>query len=264
MRWWAWTNVGATMAVFAGTLAVLVCTARREGRVTRELGLFVGALSIGWMEAVLCWGAYLYYSPTWPHFPTGWPIVRLIPILPLHIPLAYTWFFFGGAWLAVRLAARIHGRRPSWSEVPLLLTTGAAVGFIFGAVVENIYIPLSGLWTYTQTWAPLTLRAGSDSQWPVYMDLAMAAAIAPFTYFLGRSSPASRSRPAVRTLASWVVLCHVVYGTVSFGYVVLRWTGLQTSVSTVQPYPDERPLYDHDVTRPDDPAVNREPIRKAR
>jgi hypothetical protein len=64
-------------------------------------------------------------------------------------------------------------------------------------------------------------------------------------------------------LLSWVVVVHLIYGGVSLGYAVLRWTGIQTSVSTVKPYPNGKPWYDGDVTNPDDPDLPRHPIDAA-
>ena len=298
MHFWLWLNVGLTVALFTVTLVFLVRRARRQHRMTPELALYLATLTLGWMEAVIDWGAFVYYSPEWPHFPTDWPVVRLIPILPLHIPLCYTWFFFGGAWVAVRLARRLVQRFPGLRMGGALVLVGFVVGFLLDFAVENFFISVGGLWTYTQTWAPLTWHAGADNQWPIYMGFAMGLTIAPLTYLLGtrddrgedlvqvlvrrvtgspapaRSpnaspnaspapSPARRRQHWVLYLLSWIVVVHVIYGAVSLGYAALRWTGVQTSVSTVKPYPNGKAWYDHDVTRPDDSSVNREPIQKA-
>jgi Spirocyclase AveC-like len=313
VHFWLWLNVGLTVLLFTVTLVFLVRRARREHRMTPELALYLATLSLGWMEAVIDWGAFVYYSPEWPHFPTGLPVVRLIPILPLHIPLCYTWFFFGGAWLAVRLARALVQRFPGWRMGPTLLLAGFGVGFLLDFAVENFFISVGGLWTYTQTWAPLTLRAGTDTQWPVYMGFAMALTIAPLAYLLGTrddrgedrlqnlvdratgsrvrapatapvglamagvgastlaGEPRVPARPAtpvrrqhwVLYLLSWVVVVHLIYGAVSLGYAALRWSGVQTSVSTVKPYPNGKAWFDDDVTRPDDPTLNRAPIQKS-
>lgn len=315
MKFWLWFNFTVTVGLFLVTLFFLVRRAGRERRLTPELALYLATLSLGWMEAVIDWGAFVYYSTMWPHFPVDWPVVRLIPILPLHIPLCYTWFFFGGAWLGVRLARSFVHR---WPRLPMgvtLVAAGFLVGFALDFAVENFFISVGGLWTYTQVWGPLSLRGGTDTQWPIYMAFAMACTIAPLTYLLGkrndrgedvlavavrsfslRRSPPVRTAPTmslavagatatapvaappvasggtgaasrrpnwVLYLLSWVVVVHLVYGAVSLGYAVLRWTGVQTTVSTVKPYPDGKPWYDGDNTIPDDLDLDRSPIQKA-
>lgn len=290
MGFWLACNMTVTVILFTVTLVFLVRRARRERRLTPELALYLATLCLGWMEAVIDWGAFVYYSPEWPHFPTSWPIVRLVPILPLHIPLCYTWFFFGGAWLAVRLARATTARFPRLRMTPMLWMCGFAIGFLLDFAVENFFIGVAGLWTYTQTWAPLTWHAGADNQWPVYMGFAMALTIAPITYLLGarndrgedvvqavarrvgeardRRARGPRSPRASRQwiahLVGWVLVVHVIYGTVSLGYAALRWTGVQKSVSSVKPYRDGPALYDGDVTKPGDPTVNHRPIAKDR
>lgn len=169
MRGWMWFNFAATVGLFTVTLVFLVRRAWRERRLTAELALYLATLTLGWMEAVIDWGAFVYYSTTWPHYPTGWWALRLIPIVPLHIPLCYTWFFFGGAWLGVRLARVVQRRWPGLSMGAALVLGGLLVGFALDAVVENLFISAGGLWTYTQVWAPLSLRGGTDTQWPIYM-----------------------------------------------------------------------------------------------
>ena len=338
MHFWLWVNFSLTIALFTVTGWFLVRRARRERRLTPELALYVATLTLGWMEAVIDWGAFVYYSPEWPHFPTDWPVVRLIPILPLHIPLCYTWFFFGGAWMGMRLARALTTRFTRMRMGPMLIVCGLVVGFLLDIAVESFFISVGGLWTYTQTWGPLTWHAGADNQWPVYMGFAMALTIAPITYLFGtrddrgedvvaatvrritaartRAAPAplvgapsgassgvdrrGRSAPAVvgmnlavagaaraatiaapaapsgdargaptgRTqwllyLVSWVVVVHVIYGAVSLGYATLRWTGLQTTVSTVKPYPDAKPWFDGDITKRGDPSLPRHSIDAA-
>ncbi len=322
MQSWLWFNFCATILLFSVTLVFLVRRARREHRLTPELALYIATLGLGWMEAVIDWAAFVYYAPDWPHFPVDWPIVRLIPILPLHIALCYTWFFFGGAWIAMRCSRALMSRYPKLHRAPTLLLSGFAVGFLLDFAVENFFISVGGLWTYTQTWGPLTWHAGADNQWPVYMGFAMALTIAPITFLLGtrndrgedlvqvavrrlgdarprrasavapaglamaaagggaspavldgsstRDAAAAGARPRTRRrgwlwhLVGWLLVVHVVYGTISLGYAVLRWTGVQTSVSTVKPYPNGPALYDGDVTKPGDPDLNRTPIDKAR
>jgi hypothetical protein len=293
MHGWLWFNVVVTVGLFTVTGYFLVRRAVRERRLTPELALYLSTLTLGWMEAVIDWGAFVYYSPEWPHFPTDWPIVRLIPILPLHIPLCYTWFFFGGAWLGVRMARALTQRFPRLRMDAMLVVCGLVVGFVLDAAVENFFISVGGLWTYTQTWGPLTLNAGADNQWPIYMGFAMALSIAPMTYLLGKRNDrgedllqvgvrrltgprvavvagASSSSPSARVrqhwllyLLSWVLAVHLIYGVVSLGYAALRWAGVQDSVSTVKPYPNGPAWFDDDVTRSDDPSVNREPIDAA-
>jgi Spirocyclase AveC-like len=186
VRFWLWLNFGLTVTLFLVTGYFLVRRALRERRLTTELALYLATLSLGWMEAVIDWGAFVYYSTMWPHYPVDWPIVRLIPILPLHIPLCYTWFFFGGAWLGVRLARAVTQRLPRLSMDAALIGAGLLVGFLLDFAVENFFISVGGLWTYTQVWGPLSLRGGTDTQWPIYMGFAMALTIAPFTYLLGK------------------------------------------------------------------------------
>jgi hypothetical protein len=300
MHFWLWFNFTLTVGLFTVTGWFLCRRALRERRLTPELALYVATLTLGWMEAVIDWGAFVYYSPEWPHFPTNWPIVRLIPILPLHIPLCYTWFFFGGAWMGMRLARALTSRFTSLRMDPMLIVSGLVVGFLLDFAVENFFISVGGLWTYTQTWGPLTLNAGADNQWPIYMGFAMALTIGPLTYLLGkrddrgddvvavavrriaaarerRADPVARVNPPsgarsggstarvhwLAYLLSWVVVVHLIYGGVSLGYAVLRWTGIQTSVSTVKPYPNGKPWYDGDVTNPDDPDLPRHPIDAA-
>lgn len=293
MHGWLWFNVVVTVGLFTVTGYFLVRRAVRERRLTPELALYLSTLTLGWMEAVIDWGAFVYYSPEWPHFPTNWPIVRLIPILPLHIALCYTWFFFGGAWLGVRMARALTQRFPRLRMDLMLVVCGLIVGFVLDAAVENFFISVGGLWTYTQTWGPLTLNAGADNQWPIYMGFAMGLSIAPMTYLLGKrndrgedllqvgvrrltgprvavAAGARSSSPPARVrqhwlvyLLSWVLAVHLIYGVVSLGYAALRWAGVQDSVSTVKPYPNGPAWFDDDVTRPDDPSVNREPIDAA-
>jgi hypothetical protein len=277
VRAWIWFNVAATLALFTTTLMFLVRTARRERRLTPELALYLATITLGWMEAVIDWGAFVYYAPAWPRFPTNLPILRLIPILPLHIPLCYTWFFFGGAWLGVRLARVITRRFPTLSPTAALWIAGLAVGFVLDAVVENVFIALAGAWSYTQVWSPLALRAGTDSQWPVYMAFAMALSIGPMTWFLGhrndrgedviearaRRDPAHPARAAL-VLVGWIVVVHLIYGGVSLGYAVLRWTGAQDTVSTVKPYRSGPAVFDGIVTKGDDATLRRTPIAKDR
>lgn len=316
MRFWIWFNVVVTLLLFALTGAFLVRRALREGRLTAELALFLATISLGWMEAVIDWGAFVYYSPDWPHYPTNWPIVRLIPILPLHIPLCYMWFFWGGATMGRGLARRLVHRYPRLRLGPALVLSGLLVGFFFDVVVENFFIVVAGAWNYTQVWGPLSLRGGTDTQWPIYMGFAMALTIAPLTYLLGTrndrgedlvtvsvrsfgrwlaprraavpagsslatagattggSSPAtvrgaggrsgSRRRPHwLAYLLGWVVVVHIAYGAVTLPYAVLRWTGVQTTVGTVRPYPNGPAWYDDDVTKPGDPDVNTEPTQKS-
>jgi hypothetical protein len=270
---WIAFNVVVTVLLFTVTLVFLVRRARRERRLTPELALYLATLSLGWMEAVIDWGAFVYYAPDWPHFPTSWPIVRLIPILPLHIPLCYTWFFFGGAWIAMRAARATVARWPRVRLGPALIGYGFVVGFLLDFAVESFFITVAKAWTYTQTWGPLTLFAGEENQWPVYMGFAMALTIAPITYLVGRRDDQGRdviggvvARATRRRwprwplyLLSWIVVVHIVYGTVSLGYAVLRWTGVQTTVSTVRPYDDGPAWYDGDVTRPGDRRLDDEP-----
>jgi hypothetical protein len=313
VKFWLWFNFAVTVGLFAVTLFFLVRRARRERRLTPELALYLATLSLGWMEAVIDWGAFVYYSTMWPHYPVDWPVVRLIPILPLHIPLCYTWFFFGGAWLGVRLARGLVHRWPRLPMGATLVAAGFLVGFALDFAVENFFISVGGLWTYTQVWGPLSLRGGTDTQWPIYMAFAMACTISPLTYLLGKRNDrgedvlavavrsfslrrATAVRPAapmalavagatttapsppvttgdarlaarrpdwVLYVLSWVVVVHLVYGAVSLGYAALRWSGVQTTVSTVKPYPDGKRWYDNDVTIPDDPDLNEKPIQKA-
>lgn len=203
MHGWLWFNIVLTVGLFTVTGFFLVRRAVRERRLTPELALYLATLTLGWMEAVIDWGAFVYYSPEWPHYPTDWPIVRLIPILPLHIPLCYTWFFFGGAWIGVRLARLLTNRFPRVRMDVALVGFGLLVGFALDAIVENFFISVAGLWTYTQTWGPLTLNAGADNQWPVYMGFAMASSIAPMTYLLGKRDDRDEDllQVAVRRLA---------------------------------------------------------------
>ncbi len=320
MHFWLWLNFSLTIVLFTVTGWFLVRRARRERRLTPELTLYLATLTLGWMEAVIDWGAFVYYSPDWPHFPMDWPIVRLIPILPLHIPLCYTWFFFGGAWIAMRLARAVTTRFTRLSMDPMLIVCGLVVGFLLDFAVENFFISVGGLWTYTQTWGPLTWHAGADNQWPVYMGFAMALTIAPITYLVGKrddrgedvvavavrriaaartrrapavagvnlavagatrtptvAAPTEASRdargsgagaPTGRThwllyLLSWVVVVHVVYGAVSLGYATLRWTGSQTTVSTVKPYPNGKAWFDGDITERGDRDLPRHSIDAA-
>lgn len=297
MRFWIWFNVTVTLILFTATLVFLIRRARREGRLTAELALFLATLTLGWMEAVIDWGGFVYYSPDWPHFPDSWPIVRLIPILPLHIPLCYTWFFWGGSVMGRGLARRILVRRPNLPIGLTLLASGLLVGFAFDLVVENFFIVVGGAWNYTQVWSPLSLRGGTDTQWPIYMGFAMALSIGPMTYLLGRRNDRGedllaawlgragrRPEPSgegsvattastvattrrhvgwVRYLLAWIVAVHIIYGAVSLGYAALRWSGVQTTVGTVRPYPNGPAWYDNDVTKPGDPSVNTEPTQKS-
>jgi hypothetical protein len=303
VHFWLWVNLSLTVVLFTVTGWFLVRRARRERRLTPELALYLATLTLGWMEAVIDWGAFVYYAPAWPHFPTDWPIVRLVPILPLHIPLCYTWFFFGGAWMGMRLARALTTRFTRVRMGPMLIVCGLVIGFLLDFAVENFFISVGGLWTYTQTWGPLAWHAGADNQWPVYMGFAMALTIAPITYLVGtrddrgedvvavavrritvaRTPPATIAVPAApsgdahgagggaptgRThwllyLLSWVVVVHVIYGAVSLGYATLRWTGLQTTVSTVKPYPDAKPWFDGDITKRGDPHLPRHSIDAA-
>ncbi|MEZ5169958.1 MAG: spirocyclase AveC family protein [Acidimicrobiia bacterium] len=291
MRFWIWFNVTVTLALFTATLVFLVRRALREGRLTAELALFLATLTLGWMEAVIDWGGFVYYSPDWPHFPESWPVVRLIPVLPLHIPLCYTWFFWGGSVMGRGLARWVLVRRPGLPIGATLLAAGLFVGFAFDAVVENFFIVVGGAWNYTQVWGPLALRGGTDTQWPVYMGFAMGLTISPLTYllgkrndrgedllaaWLGRARERSRSSGSgtagaatrrqvgwARYLVAWIIVVHVIYGAVSLGYAVLRWSGVQTTVGTVQPYPNGPAWYDDDVTEPGDPSVNTEPTQKS-
>ncbi len=182
---WISVNIGLTLVLFGTTLWFLARRARRERRLTPELALFLATLLLAWMEAVIDWGAFVYYSPDWPHFPTDWPIVRLIPFLPLHIPLVYPWFFFGGAWVSYRMARVLLVRFPRFPRGLAFFGFGFLGGFVLDALIENLYITVPRLWTYTQTWRPLALRAGTDTQWPVYMGLAMALAIGSMAFLLG-------------------------------------------------------------------------------
>lgn len=307
MRFWISFNVIVTLVLFTVTLTFLIRRARHEGRLTAELALFIATLTLGWMEAVIDWGGFVYYSPDWPHYPTSWPIVRLIPILPLHIPLCYTWFFWGGSVMGRGLARQVLLRRPGLPIGATLIASGFFVGFVFDAVVENFFIVVGGAWNYTQVWGPLSLRGGTDTQWPVYMAFAMALTIGPLTYLLGRrndrgedflAAALGRSgRPHVEStvvldgssgetgvaaavgalrgserrrrvgwvqyLMVWIVAVHVIYGTVSLSYAVLRWSGLQTTVGTVEPYPNGPAWYDNDVTKPGDRGVNTDPTQKS-
>lgn len=144
MGFWLACNMTVTVILFTVTLVFLVRRARRERRLTPELALYLATLCLGWMEAVIDWGAFVYYSPDWPHFPTSGPIVRLVPILPLHIALCYTWFFFGGAWLAVRLARATTARFPRLRMTPMLWMCGFAIGFLLDFAVENYFIGVAG------------------------------------------------------------------------------------------------------------------------
>jgi len=316
VRFWIWFNVVVTLLLFVVTGVFLVRRALREHRLTAELALYLATISLGWMEAVIDWGGFVYYSPDWPHYPTGWPIVRLIPILPLHIPLCYMWFFWGGATIGRALARRVVHRFPGVRFGAALVVSGLVVGFLFDVVVENFFIVVAGAWNYTQVWGPLALRRGTDTQWPIYMGFAMALTIAPLTYLLGarndrgedlvavsvrsfgrwlaprraavpagtslatagvttgESGPsigsAGEGRPASRRrphwwgyLLGWVVVVHLAYGVVTLPYAVLRWTGVQTTVGTVRPYPNGPAWYDDIVTKPDDPTVNTAPTAKS-
>ena len=146
------------------------------------------------MEPILDWALHLYYSPVWAHFPTNWPLVRLIPYLPIVVPFAYTWYFFAGSVVSARLA--------EWSRPWIRHSQGLVLwGFLFGAglslVFENTFITLTGLWTYTQVIGPLSLSLGSDTHWPFAMAVVMGLTQAGLSW-VGYAEDAEGCTPVQR------------------------------------------------------------------
>jgi len=236
-------RVGIGFAYLGGALFVAVgaLLSFRRGRPHPLLLVCISAISFSWIEAPYDWAVYAQFPPAIPRMPSWWPLNVTWGGLPASVPPGYIAYFtlpaVVGAFLGRRLASRFGWRVP----IPLL-TVGLVVGFSWAFFFNAILGAQLGIVHYGRVIEGLALWPGTKHQYPLYDSLAMGVQMMVFTYLLGRTDSLGRTvvevwadaktrsplRAAVLSIAAFIVIGHVVYGSVFAPHLATKLMGLQT------------------------------------
>ncbi len=221
-----------------GFIAAGVYLSYRRRRLHPLLLLCISAISFSWIEAPYDWAVYAQFPPAIPRMPSWWPLNMTWGGLPASVPIGYVSYFVTpavlGAFLAHRLIARYHWRRPL-----VLLGAGLVTGFVWAFLFNGIIGARLGVFYYGRVISGLALWQGSKHQYPLYDALAMGVQVMVFTYLLGRIDPQgrtvidwwadskakSRLQSALLSVAAVVVLGNVVYASVFAPHLITKLTG---------------------------------------
>jgi hypothetical protein len=156
----------AVLVVWLITTTGLVIGARRAGRVTTELWVFIGTISIFWIEPLWDWVLLVRYNrDAFLMMPTHWPVMGMAGGLPWNAPLVYGLWFTSPAVAAKKFLAPRGW--PTWVTVG----TVTVFGMIFECVAELLCFIEPHRYAYTHVLPHLAYAEGQPNQYPLDVPL---------------------------------------------------------------------------------------------
>jgi hypothetical protein len=231
-------------ALFVGTGLLL---SFRRGRPHPLLLVCIAAMSTSWIEAPYDWAVYAQFPTAIPRMPAWWPLNWTWGGLPASVPPGYVAYFVLPAVIGAALG-RWASAKFAWRAPITLLVVGLAVGFVWAFVFNSMLGARLGVFYYGRVIPGLALWEGTRHQYPLYDSLAMGIQMMVFTYLLGRTDSLGRTvvevwadarsktarQAALRSIAAFIVIGHVVYLSVFAPHLATKVLGLQTAGPTEQ------------------------------
>jgi hypothetical protein len=228
--------VGGTLFVATGLYLSF-----RRGRPHPLLLVCIAAMSTSWIEAPYDWAVYAQFPPAIPRMPSWWPLNWTWGGLPASVPIGYIAYFVLPAVIGAALGRRLCTKF-GWRAPITLLVTGLAVGFVWAFVFNSMLGARLGVFYYGRVIEGLALWPGTKHQYPLYDSLAMGIQMMVFTYLLGRTDALGRTlvevwadarsktplQSALRSIAVFILIGHVVYLSVFAPHLATNVMGLQT------------------------------------
>jgi len=176
------------LVTVAGLCWYLLRPALREGRVTIEGLLLVGALisyvldtTINYSDYVMAWNKHALNFGTWAAFFPGHTGPTAYAEALFWGPPMYVYF---GVLLAALQLASIRGLRRMGLGFGAALAGAFVVAFAFDLVVESLIIQATEAYAWPRTIGSLSLWAGTQAQFPLYESLFVAIYATMYTLLM--------------------------------------------------------------------------------
>lgn len=249
MNWPVFVFEWLTWLIVAGFLLGLAYASYRRGRILPGLWLWLGCLSMSWVEPPFDNAAYVQFDPDFHRLP-AWGVFGMTQgQIPLQAPLGYILYFLVTAMAGVGIA-RVLINRYHLPKARTLLACGFAVGFLFDLTFETLEARYAHLWVMARAIPGLTIHAGLGLV-PLTMCVSLACFIMGATYVLGNLTSAGDSvidvwakshagSPATRRVLQalgYVVFCNVLYLLVYAPFVITKNLGMLTETGVLEPFP---------------------------
>jgi hypothetical protein len=223
--------------------------------------MFAAGAAIMWQDPMMNWAPYAVYDPRLWHWPTDWPWVRTSPSIEPFIVAGYPLFYVGPSLLGIFILRRLQRWLPKdtvFSRHPLLSVAVITfiVGFAYDAQLETGLVK-NQLYIYTQVIPWGSLYTGKYYQFPLIWEstfvtfVMVPPAVLLYRDDTGRTQAeklAQRlrmfaTRPVLATFVVMFGILNVAYFAYGGGFVLVRASGLATSVACPWPYPEIK-VYD--------------------
>ena len=147
---------------------------RRDGHITIETWMFLGTMSIFWIESPWNWILHVRYNHDaflW-MFPSDWPILNMADGLPVNAPFVYGLWFTVSAWVAkVAMASK------GWSKTAIV-AAAVIFGAVFECVAEILIFILPERYAYTHVIPGMGWSEGTAHQYPMDVPIWLAISVA--------------------------------------------------------------------------------------
>ena len=159
---------------------------RREGHITWDGMFMIAGFLTWWTDPIdnyfnftFMYNSGFYNMASWTAFIPGWeaPNQQLFPEPLFFVGGLYIWWFITPVAAGCWVLKQMFEKKPHWSMATKLTVMFIIFG-LFDFVAENIFQRLE-IFKYVGTYAPLTVWAGTEHQYPIYNCFMMAA------FFLG-------------------------------------------------------------------------------
>ncbi len=159
---------------------------RREGRITWDGMFMIAGFLTWWTDPIdnyfnftFMYNSGFYNMASWTAYIPGWeaPNQQLFPEPLFFVGGLYIWWFITPVAAGCWVLKQMYEKKPHWSLATKLTVMFTIFG-LFDFVAENIFQRLE-IFKYVGTYAPLTVWAGTEHQYPIYNCFMMAA------FFLG-------------------------------------------------------------------------------
>lgn len=154
---------------------------RQQGRIGWDGMFMLAGFSLWWTDPIdnyfnftFMYNTGFYNMASWTSWIPGWeaPNQNLFPEPLFFVGGLYIWWFIAPVAVGCWGLRRLQERRPDLSGLSRLLIMFGAF-MVFDFVAEGIFQYLE-IFKYVGTWAPLTIWAGTEHQYPLYNSVIMA------------------------------------------------------------------------------------------
>lgn len=174
---------------------LLYRSCKQAGHVTTETWMFIGAMSVFWIESPWNWILHVRYN----HdafllmFPSSWPVLNMADGLPVNAPFVYGLWFTVSAWFAkVAFASR------GWSKTTVVIAA-VMFGAVFECVAEILIFILPERYAYTHVIPGMAWSEGTPHQYPMDVPIWLALSVAGCVLTLLRAKDVAEGRVLLST-----------------------------------------------------------------